>query len=232
MRRVRARVGVAAVLAAAWSVLVTGVTPAFAQSTTAPTPPARWLLDVGARVVGRSAAGSLTETYTAPDGSAVPIFSVDRTEGSALGVNGHLQFKVTTRVALEATAAWTRPQLRTRVTGDSEADSVTATQSIHRVVVGGGVVGDAKTFGKWHTFVRGNVGWLRELSDDQSLYQDGWVAELGGGARYQWKEKQGHFRPYGIRADVWLEVRHGGLPFSEKARLWAPAFSAAMIFKL
>ena len=194
---------------------------------------AQVLFDVGAVVMGGANAGTTTATYIAPDGSAVPLFTLDKSIGPAAGVNGHLSFRFTSRAALELSARWARAEFRTKLGGDADsADSTTATQSVDRFVVGGGALVDLKQFGRWHTFARGSVGWLRELSDDQSLYQDGWVAEIGGGANFRWAEKRGHFRPYGIRTDIWLEARHGGLSFTEKSRLWSPAFAVAMIFKL
>lgn len=201
-------------------------TPAFAQA------PPRLLIDVGAVVVGAAGAGSTTANYTAPDGTQVPQFSLARSVRPAIGVNGHLQIRLTPRVALEVTGEWTRPNFRSKLTGDAEAGDVTATQPVHRFVLGGGAVVGLKPFGKWHTFARGSFGWLRELSDDLTLYQDGWVAQAGGGANYQWKEKRGRFRPYGIRTDFWLDIRHGGLKFSSQPRLFAPAFSAALMLKL
>lgn len=223
MTRLRAVIVLAA-LSAPW--------PAFAQSAT-PSAPARITFDVGALVIGGAQAGTTTETYTAPDGSAVPQFTLDKSVSPAFGVNGHVSFRVTSRVAFEVGAEWARPQLRTKLSGDTDgADSATATQSIHRFALGGGATVGLRSFGRWQAFARGSVGWLRELSNDQTLFQDGWVAQAGGGANYLWKAPTGHFRPYGIRADLWLDIRHGGLDFSDKPRLLAPAFSAAVIFKL
>ena len=193
----------------------------------------RVLVDAGAVLVGGANAGTATATYIAPDGSSVPQFSLEKSIGPAVGVNGHLQIRIRPRVAFEVTARWARAEFRTRLSGDTDgAENAAATQSVDRFVVGGGAVVRLKQVGRWHTFARGSVGWLRELSDDRSLYQDGWVGELGAGANFQWREKRGRFRPYGIRTDVWLDVRHGGLSFTDKSRLWSPAFSVAMIFKL
>jgi hypothetical protein len=189
--------------------------------------------DVGAVVIGGTNAGVSSANYTAPDGTLVPQFSIDKSIGAAIGVNSHLSIRIAPRVALEVNALWARPELRSKLSGDTDgADNETATQSVDRFVVGGGASVALKQIGRWHTFARGSIGWLRELSDDQSLYQDGWNAQLGGGANFQWTEKRGHFRPYGIRTDIWLDIRHGGLSFSEKPRAMAPAFSAAVIFKL
>lgn len=205
--------------------------PALGQTTSSTGP--RTLLDVGAVFVGGASAGTSSANYTAPDGSQVPLFSLDKSIGPAIGVNSHLTIRISSRVALEVNALWARPELRTKLSGDSDgADNATATQSVDRFVVGGGASLRLAQVGRWHTFARGSFGWLRELSDDQSLYQDGWNAQVGGGANFQWKEKRGHFRPYGIRTEVWLDVRHGGIAFSDKPRLLSPAFSAALIFKL
>lgn len=196
-------------------------------------PAPRWRFDIGVVGTGVANAGTSTATYISPEGTSVPQFSLEKSIGPAVGVNGRLSFGVTERVRLEVNARWTRAEFRTKLSGDTDgADSATATQSVDRFVVGGGGSVALKQFGRWHTFGRGSFGWLRELSDDQSLYRDGWVAEVGGGVNFQWNEKKGHFRPYGIRTDLWLDVRHGGLPFSEKSRTLAPAVSVAMIFKL
>jgi hypothetical protein len=208
-------------------VILGGAAPCFAQA------PPRLLFDAGAVLIGGASAGTMTATYTAPDGSLVPQFSLDKSFGPAIGVNSHLSIRISSRAALEVTARWARPEFRTKLAGDTDgADNVTATQPVDRFVVGGGASIGLKAFGRWQTFARGSIGWLRELSDDQSLYQDGWNAEAGVGANFVWKEKRGHVRPYGIRTEVWLDIRHGGLSFAGKSRVIAPAFSAAMIFKL
>lgn len=194
---------------------------------------AQVLFDVGAVFLGSAGAGSTSVVYTAPDGTKVPQFTLDNSIGPAIGVTGNVSIRISPRVSLEATARWARPKFRTKLAGDTDgADNTTATQSVDQFDLGGGARIGLKSFGRWHTFARGTFGWLRELSDDRSLYQDGWTAELGGGATFQWKEKKGHFRPYGIRTDIWLDLRHGGLSFAEKSRLMAPAVAAAMMFKL
>jgi hypothetical protein len=199
----------------------------------AQTRPPRVLFDVGAVFVGTAGAGSTAAVYPAPDGSAVPQFTLDKSIGPAIGVNGNVSVSVSPRLSLEMTARWARPSFRTKLGGDTDgADNATATQSVDQFVLGGGARIALKQVGPWHPFARGTFGWLRELSDDLSLYQDGWAAELGGGATFQWKEKKGHLRPYGIRTDVWLDLRHGGFSFAEKSHVLAPAFAAAMIFKL
>jgi hypothetical protein len=209
------------------AVMLGASTPSFAQ--TAP----RILFEAGPVLVGGARAGTLSENYIAPDGSLVPQFTIDKSIGLGIGVNSHLSIRISSRAALEVTALWATPEFRSSLAGDTDgADNATATQSVDRFVIGGGASIGLKQFGRWRTFARGSVGWLRELSDDQSLYEDGWTAQVGGGADFVWKEKRGHFRPYGIRTEVWLDIRHGGLPFAEKSRVIAPAFSAAMIFKL
>jgi len=73
---------------------------------------------------------------------------------------------------------------------------------------------------------------MRQLAGDQSHYEDGVSVDLGGGVAYAWREKRGHFTPYGLRADAWLGLRTGGLELDRRSRVIAPGFSAALIFKL
>ncbi len=199
----------------------------------AQTAPPRVLVDVGAVVVGGASLGSTNATYTTPTGDAFTLFSSSQSWSSGAGIVGHLLIRVTPRLALEVAGSWTRPELRSSITGDFEgAADTTATQRVSQFLTSGGLVVSFKPRGKWTPFVRGAVGWLRHLSDDETLYQDGAFADLGGGVKYVWAEKRGHLRPYGLRADVWMNVRSGGLDAAVKTRVISPGFSASLIFKL
>lgn len=204
--------------------------PAAAQ--TRPVPP-RILIDVGGTMLGGGALGSTDATYLTPTGESFTLFSTSQSWSAGAGIIGHLQVRVAPRVALELSGSWTRPEIRSKITGDFEgAADTTATAAVSQFLTNGGLVVSFKTRGKWTPFARGAVSWLRHLSDDETLYQDGISAELGGGIRYAWKEKRGHVKPYGLRADVWISARSGGLELAQKSWVIAPGFSAAFIFKL
>ena len=204
--------------------------PALAQS--AAVPP-RVLLDVGGAWIGGGALGTTDATYMTAAGESFTLFSTSQSWSAGAGLIGHLQVRVAPRVALELSGSWTRPDLRAQISADVEgAADTTATSTVSQFITSGGVVFSLKPRGKWTPFARGAVGWLRHLSNDETLYQDGVSADLGGGVTYAWREKSGHLRPYGLRADVWMNVRSGGLDFAEKSRVITSGLSAAFIFKL
>lgn len=207
--------------------LVFSAAPAFAQ-TAAP----RVLLDIGAAMVGGGKAGSVDAVYTSPTGNTVPLFSTSQSWGPGAGAIVHLQIRLKSRLALELSGDFTRPEARASITGDFEAaDNVTAIQRVSQFRTNAGLVLSFQQRGKWTPFVRGTIGWLRHLSNDQTLYQDGVTADLGGGVLYTWRQKSGHFKPYGIRADVFVNARNGGLELGPKSRIIAPGGALSFIFK-
>ncbi len=198
----------------------------------APLPP-RVLLDVGGTVLGGGALGSTDATYVTATGAPFTLFSTSQSWSTGVGATAHLQVRLKPRVAVELSGSWTRPDIRSKITGDFEgAADTTATSAVSQFLTSGGLVVSFRPRGKWTPFARGAVSWLRHLSNDETLYQDGLSADLGGGLRYAWREKRGHVRPYGVRADVWINVRSGGLELAHQSRVIAPGFSAAFIFKL
>jgi len=195
--------------------------------------PPRVLVDVGGTVLGGGSLGSTDATYTTPAGTSFTLFSTSQSWGAGRGVIGHVLVRVTPRVAFELSGSWTRPDIRAKITGDFEgAADTTATQPVSQFLTSAGLVVSFAPHGKWMPFARGAVSWMRHLSSDQTLYEDGAAADLGGGVKYVWTEKRGHVRPYGLRADVWMNVRAGGIKLAPRSRVIAPGFSASLIFKL
>ena len=177
--------------------------------------------------------GSADATYTTSTGASFTLFSTAQSWSSGEGIIGHLEIRVAPRVALEISGDWTRPEIRSKITSDFEgAADTTATQRVSQFRANGGVVVSFAPRGRWTPFARGAVGWLRHLSSDNTLYQDGVTADLGGGVRYAWREKAGHVTPYGVRADFWLNARSGGLDLAKQSRIVTPGFSVAFILKL
>ena len=202
--------------------------PAEAQNT-----PPRVLFDIGATVLGGGSLGSADAVYTTPSGGAFTLFSTSQSWSAGAGVVGHLQIRLTPRVQLEVSESWTRPEIRSSITGDFEgAANTVATQTVHQFMTSGGLVLSFAPRGRFRPFARGAVSWMRHLSNDQTLYRDGVAADIGGGVVYAWADRNGHIKPYGLRADVFVNVRSGGLDLAKKSRVIAPGFSASFIFKL
>jgi hypothetical protein len=211
-----------------WAIWLFGfaVAPAFAQ-----TPP-RVLLDLGAAWSGGGTFGTADATYTAPDGSVFTLFSTKNSISGGFGGASHLLVRVTPRVAAEISGSFLRPALRSTTSADFEGvDPVTATQRISQFTLGGGAVVRLRDDAAWIPFLRGHAAWLRQLSGDFSLYQDGVAYEAGGGVFHRWKHRAGHFRPYGLRIDGMVSIRRGGIEPAKGKTLISPAFSIALVVK-
>lgn len=210
-----------------------GVLPASAQTPRSQPSQPRVLIDVGGAVLGGGDLGSVDATYTTPAGGPFTLFSTAQSWSAGAGIIGHLQVRVTPRLAIELSGDFTRPEARSKITGDFEsAADTTATQTVSQFRTNLGAVWSFPTRGRWTPFARGTIGWLRHLSNDNTLYSDGVTTDLGGGVRYAWREKPGHIKPYGVRADVFLNIRSGGLDLAQKSRIVAPGFSVSFILKL
>lgn len=206
--------------------------PVSAQTMTQPASP-RVTIDVGAAFIGGGTLGSSDATYASATGTPVTLFSTSQSVKGGAGLIGRLEIRLAGTVALELGGSWTRPKLQSKISSDFEgAENTTATQTISQFLAGGGLVKSFASHGRVTPFVRGTASWMRQLAGDQSLYKDGVSVDLGGGVRYARQSPNGHFKPYGLRADVWMSLRTGGIEIDTKHRLFSPGVSASLIFKL
>lgn len=204
-----------------------------ASTASAQTPVPRVLVDIGATVVGGGALGSTDAVYMTPSGAAYTLFSTSQSWSSGAGFVGHVQIRLSPRVQLEIGESWTRPTMESSITNDVEgAASTVATQTVHQFLTSAGVTVSMPQRGRFRPFGRATLSWLRQLSDDQTLFRSGLAGEFGGGGVYLLADVPGHFKAYGLRADVFVNVRSGGLELAQKSRVIAPGISASFIFKL
>lgn len=220
-------------------VLLASATPALAQTASpgaaATAGERRWSLDLGVVWLGSGGAGTLDATYITPAGDPAPQFSIEKSIGQGLGGSARLARRLSSRVSAEVTGTWVRPEFRARLSDDvDDAADATATERVDRFTVVGGATIRITQGARWQTFARGGAGWLRELSDDRTLYDDGLVLQAGGGATYAFARARTrtHRGPAGLRFDLWLDVRRGGLDFAERRYVLAPAASIAFVLKL
>lgn len=200
---------------------------AAAQSRPAP----RVVIGAGITGAGGGSLGSTDATYQQPNGTPYVLFTMTRRVTSGLGLIGHLQVRVTRHVWIEGSGAWTAPHLETAITNDVEAAAATASQRVSQFQAGGGLIYVVRPEARVRPFFRIAGGWLRQLSDDQTLHQDGWSGDAGGGVQYVWADRRGRFTLYGLRADAGVSVRDGGLPLVARQRLVTPVASVTLMVK-
>jgi hypothetical protein len=179
-------------------------------------------LSVGGVWVSPVSFGTATAGLERPDGSTLVVFRADNDLGMGLGVEASLGFELRRHLWAEATGGWVFSELRTKVTDDVEsAADTTVTESLSRFTVEGSALWYFREKGKTSYFVRGGVGWMRELTGSSSLTHDGVVANGGLGVQHWWRDNpKGSFRRLGFSADVRLNFRSESLSQVEsKARV-------------
>lgn len=209
-------------------VLLAG-TPAAAQAV--PGDPA-FELAMGGVIVAPRSLGSTSADLTQPDGAAYPLFQVEHRQQPGYGAELILGIRLVPRLWAEASGSWVRSELQTRVFGDQEgAADVTITGALSRVETDGGLA--------WHVihgtagafYVRGSVGWVRELAGRSGLLDDGISATLGAGVKYWGRRAPAVPGRIGLRAEIRVVMRSAALEPGAADPIVAPAGYAGVLVR-
>jgi hypothetical protein len=179
---------------------------------------------VGTTLNGPSSAGTTRAELLGSGGNPVTLFESKQRTTSAIGLAGAVSYRIRARLALELSGGWTRPDLESRITDDSErvADTTLAL-GMHRFSVELSAVRHFGRRGSIEPYARIGAGWLRELTRDRALVDDGVAAHVGGGSNYWVREgRQGWLGDVALRADVRLSVRRGGIALGDAGTRWSP----------
>jgi len=182
---------------------------------------------------GGTSFGSSDANLQAPDGSSLTLFKTSSELGAGGGLELHLGFRLNGRLMVEATGTWSRAELRTDVTSDFEgASPVTATNRVSRYTLEGSALWTVLARGRARWFVRGGVGWLREIDETTVLTEDGTIANLGGGVKYWWRQHgRGVFGNVGLRAEARASFRSGGMALDPQKRSHvSPVIAGGVMF--
>jgi hypothetical protein len=200
-----------------------------------PRPAARSLeAAFGALWVGTMPLGDRSADLSRPDGGPQSLFRTDVSIGPGPGAEVHVSKAVSPGFAAELSGSWTRLEVRTEVTADTEgAALVTATTSLSRISIEGSGLwtlagdGDATSF-----FVRAGGGWMRELAAGAVLGAAGAVGNAGAGVKYWWGTSiPGRGRRWGLRVDGRAVLRWRGVDLGTRAVRVAPAASANLMIR-
>jgi hypothetical protein len=202
---------------------------AFAQSSASTN--RRVQLDVGLVWTGGVSYGSSDANLTTPSGGAQALFSTSSLMSAGVGLETHLTFRVNGPLSGEVSGTWSHANLQTSVTGDLEgAAPSTLALGISRFGAEGSALWCFRRDGRVEPFLRGGAGWLRELTGAGTLSRDGLVGNLGGGVKYWWRKRdRGVLRGLGLRSEVRLAVRSGGLALGTKTVFVSPAAGVSLM---
>jgi len=186
---------------------------------------------VGTTLNGPSSAGTTRAELLGSGGNPVTLFESKQRTTSAIGLAGAVSYRIRARLALELSGGWTRPDLESRITDDSErvADTTLAL-GMHRFNVELSAVRHFGRRGSIEPHARIGAGWLRELTRDRALVDDGVAAHVGGGLNYWVREgRQGWLGDVVLRADVRLAIRRGGISLGDASTRWSPDVVAGLV---
>ena len=131
------------------------------------------------------------------------------------------------RVAIEGTAAFSRPVLAIHLSGDFEgaADTI-ASETLTEYVIGGSLLYHFGS-GRVVPFVLGGAAYLRQLHDDAAVLQTGTELHAGGGIKCWFGSGR---RRSGLRVDAQVSARDRSAGFADK-RIALPVVTAGMAFQ-
>jgi len=131
---------------------------------------------------------------------------------------------MTSRVAVEALAEYSRPVLRTTISNDFEQASGTeASDRLSSYVFGGSLLYRIGR-GRIAPFVIGGAGYLRQLDEDQIMLVSGSEVHGGGGITVALATH------VGLRTDAVASSRSKSIGFEEKRRV-VPVISATFVYR-
>jgi hypothetical protein len=145
-------------------------------------------------------------------GSEFRLFTASTTLARATSFDARFSVRVTERLRGLVSGTYGKPTLRISINNDIEnAAAITATERLQQYAVRGGASWLLVAGSRFAPFVVGEVGYLRELHDEQTLVQTGRVIEIGGGATYPLvSNARGPFGQVGARVDVRAVLRSKG----------------------
>jgi hypothetical protein len=185
----------------------------------------RFEIGVGLSWTAGFDAGGRDALLTSGTGSSsFTLFDTASRVNAAPGATATLGFFVTSRLAIEGTAEYSRPTLQTTISSDVEgATGTTAESRLTSLVIGGSA---RYHFGatRLRPFVFGGAGWLRQLDEDNVLLITG--PELHGGAGVSYRLD----RHFAVRGEGGVSLREKSLGFEARRRTLA-VFAASLLYR-
>ena len=198
--------------------------PAAAQS-------GQWQFGLGGTFSGSASAGSTEATLIDPSGGELVLFRTTNRIKSGLGAEALISRRLGERLRLELAIGWAPSEFESTISSDFEnATGVTVSQEAHHLTGELGLAYRLVQRGRFDFFVRAAGGAYREITDDRSLVENGWRASVGGGTLIRLRQSpSGFFGRLGLRADLRMQARGGGIAFGDSGRRVSPSVFAGLV---
>ena len=193
--------------------------------------PGRLELGAGLQWTGAQPLGSRDANLTTGTGSTLRLFGSTSDLRPVAGFEDRVGVKLSRAIEAEVLASYATPQLRTRVSNDTENSSgATVSESVQQYNVGAGVTWypPTKSSVRARPFVTAGASYLRQLHEGAALVATGQTYYVGGGAKVllALRPRKG-LKVVGIRLDARAVVRTKGITFDGRRSI-SPAIEASL----
>lgn len=205
-------------------IVILFTSPALAQS-------ARWQVGLGGTFTGSASAGNTEAKLIDPSGGELVLFRTTNRIKSGLGAEGLISRRLGERLGLELAVGWSSSEFESTISSDFEnASDVTVSQKAHQFTGELGVTYRVVERGGFDIFLRAGGGGFREITSDNALVDNGWRASVGGGTLIRLRQSpSGFLGRLGLRTDLRIQVRGGGIAFGDSARRLSPSVFAGLV---
>ena len=223
------RLRVSAVL----SVLGTLLCAEFATAQTADPPINRLEAAFSAGWLGGAGLGGADANLRTRTGGEYLLFTTASRVAAVPAIEARASYSLTRRYALEARFGFSRPRLRTSVSGDIEGvPEIEVEERFDQYTFEGAIVVmlPGLRFASLVPFASAGGGYLRQLHEGLTLIEEGVLYHVGGGVKHAlFARQQGFLKGAGVRGDVRLNILTGGIELEEKPRLHVAALGGVFV---
>jgi hypothetical protein len=162
------------------------------------------------------------------------LFTAASRVTSAMAPDFRVGFAVTPRIAIEGGASFGQPRIGFAIARDAEAPAQEFPgEKLDQYQIDGNVTWQLPIdMGRQLApFATIGAGYLRQLHQDRALAETGQVYFGGAGVRYWLRGGHGATRAIGLRGDVRVMARNGGIDFEKKKRAY-PSVSVMLFVGL
>jgi hypothetical protein len=168
----------------------------------------------GAVFLGGIAFPAVDANQVVPNGGVRPLFRTESELTNAPGYAARVGVRVSKTLVAESSITISRPSLTTHVTRDVEADPVDLSAQLTHYAIEAGVLAALARWrsGPFQPFATIGAGYRRQVSQDQTLAEDGITYYVGGGLYYLLRERHaGRLQSAGVRVDMRAGIAEAGL---------------------
>jgi hypothetical protein len=161
------------------------------------------------------------------------LFTTDTRFAAAPMIEARVAYPLTARYTIEGRFGFSRPELRTSISGDAEnAPALSVAEPVDQYTFEGALVVmlSGLRFASLVPFASGGAGYLRQLHEGQTLVEEGVAYHVGGGVKRQlFARQRGLVKGAGVRGEARLYVFSHGVEFDGGARLQGSVLGSVFV---